>query len=318
MKPVIASGIVALAMMVLFADVVSGQNYPNKSLRIVTAGLGGGSDFAARVIAQGITGPLGQPVIVDNRSSNIVGDIVAAAPPDGYTLLVIGSSFWIAPFLQKTSYDPVRDFSPITLAERSPNVLVVHPSVPAKSVKELIAFAKAKPGALNYGSSAPGSSSQLAGELFKAMAGVNIVNVPYKAMGLALNDLLGGQVQLIFGASAVAPHIKTGKLRALAVTTAAPSSLFPDLPTVAATIPGYEAVSVTGVLAPSKTPATVVNRLNQEIVRSLNTEDTKQKFFNLGAESVGTTPAQLAAAIKSEMASMGKIIKDTGIGIEGG
>jgi tripartite-type tricarboxylate transporter receptor subunit TctC len=306
-------GMFSVGLMVLGAGVVSGQAYPNKPIRIVTAAVGGGSDFTSRLIAQGISVPLGQPVIVDNRSVGISApEIVAKALPDGHTLLF--GSFWIDTLLYKAPYDPVRDFSPITLATRSPNILVVHPSVPVKSVKELIALTKAKPGELNYGSGGPGSTPHLAGELFKAMAGVNIVHIPYKGSGAALLDVIGGQVQLMFATAASAmPQVKGGKLRALAVTSAQPSALAPGLPPVAGSLPGYEATLILGMFAPAKTPGTIINRLNQEIVRVLNTAEAKEKFLNAAAEIVGSSPAELAGTMKAEMARWGKLIKDTGI-----
>ena len=314
----IVAGAIPAGLIMLAADVASGQDYPNKPIRIVTTTAGGGNDFAARLIAQGLTVNLGQQVIVDNRSSTVVpGDLVAKAPPDGYTLLVAGGTFSIGPLLQKAPYDPVKDFAALTLAARAPLVVVVHPSSTAKSIKELIALAKANPGGLNYGTPGIGSSAHLSAELFKAMAGVNIVHIPYKGAGPATNDLLGGQVQLAFGnATSVTPHVKSGRLRALAVTTAEPSMLYPALPTVAASLPGYESASLVGIFVPAKTPAALVNRLNREIVRILNQADVKEKFFNSGVEVVGSSPAEFAATIKSEIARMGKVIKDVGIRAE--
>ena len=217
----------SVSLLVLSAGAVSAQNYPNKPIRIVTATPGGSGDFVARLIAQGISSPLGQNIVVENRATIMSGELVSKAPPDGYTLLVIGGLFWIGPLLQKIPYDPVRDFSPIALLVNTPNILVVHESVAAKSVKELIDLAKARPGALNYASAGAGSSPHLAAELFKAMAGVNLVEIPYKGNAAGLNDLIGGQVQVMFpSAATVTPHVKSGRLRALAVTPRSrPSSL---------------------------------------------------------------------------------------------
>ncbi len=228
----------SFGIMFLGAGFVSGQNYPTKPVRIVTSGIGGGNDFVSRLIAQGVSGPLGQQVIVDNRPSGVIpGDIVAKAPPDGYTVLIASGSLWILTLLQdNVPYDPVRDFAPISSIDRDSNVLVVIPSLPAKSVKELIALAKARPGELNYASTATGASGHLSAELFKAMAGVNIVRIPYKGNAQAFTDLIGSQaqVQLMFpSAGSVATHVKSDRLRALAVTAAQPSALFPGLPTVA-------------------------------------------------------------------------------------
>ena len=294
------------------------QNFPTKPVRIVTLEPGGGTDFAARLIAQGLADKFGHPVIVDNRGGAngiIAVQVVARASPDGYTLLLNGSPVWLLPFLQDSvPYDPLKDFSPIVLVTSAPNVLVVHPSSSANSVKELITLAQSMPGKLNYGSAATGGSPHLAGELFKSMAGVNIVRITYKGAALALNDLLGAQIQLMFPTAAtVAPHFKSGRLRALAVTSAQPSALLPGLPTVAAALPGYESGSALGVFAPAGTPAAIIGRLNQEIVRVISRSDVKEKFFSAGVETVGGTPADFLATIKSEMSRMGKVIKDARI-----
>lgn len=308
-----------VALMTLGAPWVSGQSYPNKPIRLVTSEPGGGTDFAARTIAQGLTGPLGQPVIVDNRGSggNISGEIVARAAPDGYTLLVTGGSFWVGPLLRKAPYDPIKDFAPISLLMNSPYVLVVHPAVQAKSVKDLIDLAKARPGALNYAATSIGGSPHVAGELFKSMAGVNIVTVPYKGTGPGLIGLMGGEVELAFApVSAVAGHIKSGKLRALAVTSANPSALAPGLPPISATVPGYESGGPIAMFAPPKTPAAILNRLNREVASVLHHAAMKEKLFNIGMESVGSSPEQLAALVKSEMARLGKVFREAGIRLE--
>jgi tripartite-type tricarboxylate transporter receptor subunit TctC len=216
--------------------------------------------------------------------------------------------------LESTAYDPLRDFLPIAMLASSPQVLVVHPALSAKSVKELIALAKSTPGKLNYASANAGSSSHLPAELFKSMAGVDIVRVAYKTTAGALTGGIAGETQLQFtSGSSVTPHIKSGRLRALAVTSAEPSQLFPGLPTVAATLPGFEAITSQGTFAPARTPAAVVNRLNQEIVRAMNKPEVKDQLFSAGSEVVASSTGQLAAAMKSEMASMGKVIKDVGI-----
>ena len=311
------AGIVWVGLMVMGAGAVSGQEFPTKPIRIVAGSPGGGGDLASRLIAQGISGPLGQQVIVDNRG-NATGEIVSKALPDGYTLLVDSGGFWISPFIQKMSYDVVRDFSPLAMLTTSPNILVVHPSVAANSVKELIALAKAKPGTLNYGSAGQGSSPHLATELFRSMTGVNLVHVPYKGAGPAVIDLIGGQIQMMIGsAPSVTPNIKAGKLRPLAVTSAQPSALAPGLPTVAASgLPGYEAATLMGMFAPAKTPASVISRLNREIVRALNQPDIKEKLFNGGSEVVGSSVEEFAVKLKSEMAKWGKLVKDAGIKVD--
>jgi tripartite-type tricarboxylate transporter receptor subunit TctC len=311
--------ICVVIMMVIGAGVVSGQDYPNRPIRIVTGAAGGGGDFAARLIAQLLTGRLGQQVIVENRggaSGIIAAQTVAKAPPDAYTLLLYTGTFWILPFLRdNVPYDPVRDFSPISMTNRVPNILVVHPSLPVKSVKELIALAQNRPAELNYASVGVGGGAHLAGELFKAMAGVNMVHVPYTGTGPAVNALVGGQVQLMFpNAASVMPHVNSGRLRALAVCSAEPSELAPGLPTVAASgLPDFESVLMLGIFAPAKTPATLINRLNKEIVQGLNGADVRAKLLAAGVEPVGSSPEQFAAMIKSEMARMGKVIKDAGI-----
>ena len=308
--------IIVAIMPLLVATNVCAQDFPNKPIRIVTSAAGGGSDFVARLVAQGISPLLGQPVIVDNRGGGgtVTGEMVARSTPDGYTLLLIGSNFWIVPLLQKTSYDPVQDFSPISLAATDPNVLVVHPSVSARSVKELIALAKAKPGTLNYAAGTTGSNPHLAAELLKSMAGINLVRIPYKGTSAALNDVLAGQVQLMFASAAtVAPHLKSERLRALAITSAQPSALAPELPTMAATLPGYEVVGPAAIFAPAKTPTATVMRLNREVVRYLQTSEAKERLRSIGSEVTASSPEALAVAMKSEMARLGKVIKEAGI-----
>lgn len=295
------------------------QTYPNRPVRIVTSPAGGGNDFAARLIAQGLSGPLGQQVIVDNRAGGVVpGDVAARSKPDGYALLVAGGTFTIGPLLEKTPYDPVRDFEPITLIGVAPNVLVVHPSLPAKSVKELIALARSRPGDLNYSAATPGSQSHLAAELLKTMARVNIVRVAYKGTGQAVQAVLSGEVQVLFANTpSVGPHVKAGKLRALAVTGLKPSPHFPSLPTMSdAGLRGYEVISMDGIYAPAKTPREIVTRLNQEIVRVITSPEVKQKFFDAGVEVVGTSPEAFAQRIKAEMDQWAKIIQAGGIKVE--
>ena len=299
----------------------SAQDYPRKPVRIVTVEPGGSGDFAARLVAQGLAGSLGQPVIVDNRGGAngvIAITTVSKALSDGYTLLIYNSGMWILPLMQSVPYDVARDFVPITLTVSFPNILVVHPSITAASVRELISLLKSRPGEFSYGSAGMGQSTHLAGELFKIMAGVNVTHVPYKGGGPALNDLIGAQVQLMFAtAASVSPHVAAGRLRALGVTSLQPSPLLPGLPTVAASgLPGFESVSNQGILAPAGTSATIVRRLHEEIVRVLNTPDVRERFLKTGAEVVGSTPDQLAAAIKSDVTRMGKVITDARMRID--
>jgi tripartite-type tricarboxylate transporter receptor subunit TctC len=305
--------------LVLNSGAVSGQDsYPSRVVRIVTPATGGGSDVLSRLIAPGLTGRLGQQVIVDNRGA-IASEIVAKAPPDGYTLLINGSPLWLLPLLRPhMPWDAVRDFAPITLAVSSPSMLVAHPSLPVKSVKELIALAKAKPGQLNYAAGTIGAAPHLAGELFKFMAGVSMVRVPYKGSGPGLIGVMTGEVELMFpGAASAWGYVKQGKLRGLAICSAQPSELFPGLPTVAASgLPGYESVSPQGIVAPARTPATIINRLNQEIVRVLNSAEVKERLANSGIQVVGSSPEEFAATMKSDMARIGRLIKDAGIRAE--
>jgi len=309
---------ISLAATVLGADIIFGQTYPNKPIRIVTAEAGGPADSIARIIAPEMSGALGQPVIVDNRGGEVIpGEIVSKAPSDGYTLLVIGSNLWLGSLLQKTPYDPIRDFSAISLIVVTPSILLVHPTLPIKNVKELIAMAKSRPGALNYSSSVAGSAPHLAAELFKAMAGVNIVRIPYKGTAPALNGLLSGETQMYFSTLQIPPGIvKSGKVRILAVTSANPSALVPGVPTVAATLPGYESKTMRGIFAPAQTPTSVINRLNSEVVRVINEANVKQQFLSLNAEPVGSTPGKFAAEMQEDMAKTGKLITNIGISAE--
>jgi tripartite-type tricarboxylate transporter receptor subunit TctC len=315
LKPRLVAAMISIGLMVLGAGVVCGQNYPNKPIRILSAEVGGGADFVARIVAQHISGPLGRQVVVENRPSRLIGEIALKATPDGYTLLLASSTFLFAPLFGETPYDPVKDFLPISMLAKAPNVIVVHPSVPVTSVKELIALAKARPGALNYGSGGTGSSLHLAAELFKQMAGVDIARIAYKGAGPAMNDLIGGQVQMVFAtAGSVTAHVKSGRLKALAVTSLQPSALTPGLPTVAASgVPGYEVEAIYALVAPAKTPAAIIKQLNQVIVLVLNEADLKEKFLNAGIEAAPNSPVELAAKIKSEIAKIARLIKDEGI-----
>lgn len=305
-----------LTVAAILVGPAAAQDYPNKPIRIVTAGIGGGIDFASRLMAQGLSANLGQQVVVDNRVGVLSVEIVPKAPPDGYTLAINGSVIWLLPFLRDhVPWDPLKDLAAITMLASSPNVVVAHPGVAANSIKELVALARAKPGFLNYATSGTGTTNHISGELFKSMAGVDIVRVNYKNVAPALTDLLAGQVQLMFlNVPAVVPHAKSGKLKALAVTSARASALLPELPTVAASgVAGYESVSVIGMFAPAATPAALVNRLNLESKRALDRPDVKEKFFNAGVETVGSSPQEFTARIRSEMGRLGKVIKDAGI-----
>src|SRR5262245_14846998 len=311
--------ILAVGLALLGAGEVAGQAYPTKPIRIVTAPAGAGNDFMARVIAQGLTGSLGQQLVVDNRPAAILGELVAKAPADGYTLLAVGSVLWLTPLLQdNVPYDPVKDFASISITGRSLNLLVVHPSVAANSVKELVALARAKPGQLNYASGGTGASNHLAAELFKSMAGINLVRIPYKGSGPAVNDLLSGQIQVMFPTTAAGlPHVRSGRLRALGVTSLQPSALAPGLPTVAESgVPGYESVVIYALFAPAKTPAIIIKRLHDDLARYLKSAAATERLFNAGVEAVASSPRELATEMESEMTRMGKVIKEARIRAE--
>ncbi len=295
------------------------QSFPTKAVRVVTGDPGGGTDFVGRLVAQVLGNALGQPMIVENRggaSGILAAQSVAKAAPDGHTLLLYGNRIWILQYLRDdVPFDAVKDFSPITLAVRSPNILVLHPAVPIDSVRALIASAKARPGSLNYAATGSGTPNHMAAELFRAMAGVDLVRINYKGTSAAMNGLLRNDVQIMFATvAAVLSHIKAGKLKVLGVTSAQPSALLPDVPTVAASgLPGYESGSAYGYFAPAGTSTTVITRLNQEIAGILRRTDMREKLLGAGVESVGSTPEEFAAVIKSEMTRMGKVIKDAGI-----
>jgi tripartite-type tricarboxylate transporter receptor subunit TctC len=240
---------------------------------------------------------------------------VAKAAPDGYTILIHNNTVWISPLLDKVPYDHEQELAPVSLTSRSPNILAVHPSLPVNSVRELIALAKAKPGEINYASGPVGASNHLAAELFKALAGVNLVRIGYKGGGPALNDLVSGHVPVMFATTgSVTAHVRSGRLKGLAVTSAQPSALAPGLPTVAAAgVPGYVSEAIYGMFAPAKTPASIISRLHQETARYLGMPETKERFFNSGVETVGSSPQEFAAVIKSETIRLGKVIKSAGI-----
>lgn len=287
------------------------QTYPAKTVRIVTTPPGNATDLLARLVAQQLAAKLGQPFVVDNRG--IAGvESVARAPADGHTLLLYTSPLWLmGVFGDEVAWDTLRDFAPITASTSTPNVLVVHPSLPAKNVKEFIALARARRADLNYASGSTGSSAHIAAEMFKSMARVDMVRINFKGTGPALTSLMSGEMQVMFPAAGSAmPHVKSGRLRALGVTSAEPSGLAPGLPTVAsAGLPGYESVSMSGFFAPAKTPPAVLNLLHQEIVRVLKTPEHKDKLFEMGLEVVGNTPADFTAFIKSEMGRVATIAR---------
>lgn len=315
----------AAAALTLACAGASAQTYPAKPIRLVVPYPPGGPlDIMARAIGQKLTEAWKQPVVVDNRAGaggNIGADLVAKSPADGYTLLMGAvATHAINPGLySKLPYDPVKDFTPVALVAQVPNILVINPSVPAKSVRELIALARAKPGYLNFGSGSTGSTGHLAGELFNTMAGVQMVHIPYKGAAPAMADLLSGQVQLMFDNLANAlPNVKAGRLRALAVTTLARSAAMPDLPTVAESgLPGFDLTTWFGLMVPAGTPPEIVARLNAEIVRALNAKDMRERLQKMGAEPpADNTPEHFAAFIGTEAAKYAKVVKDSGAKVD--
>jgi tripartite-type tricarboxylate transporter receptor subunit TctC len=312
-----AAKIFCLTLALPAAGAVSAQDYPQKPIRIYTSAAGGAVDSISRLIAQGITGPLGQPVVIDNRGGSgvIPGELTSKAPPDGYTLAMQTGTLWLSQlFEEKLPYDTFRDFAPIMLVAHSPSVLVVNASLPVKSVKELIALARARPGDLNYAKISTGAPNHLGAELFNAMARVRIVAISYRGTPMAVADLVSGQVHVMWATIQTSgPHVASGRLRALAVTSAEPSPLLPNLPTVAAAgLPGYVVQANYAFVAPARTPDAIIARLHQETARVLRTPAAKERLAGIGADPVVSTPAELTAIMKSELATMGKIAKETG------
>jgi tripartite-type tricarboxylate transporter receptor subunit TctC len=302
-------------IMMVAAGALHAQNFPNRLIRVVTTEVGGASDLATRIMAQALSVNLGQSAIVENRG--IIGvEIVSQATADGHVLLHYTSPLWIIPlFRANTPWDPLRDFVPIALTVNSPNLLAVHPSLPVKTVPQLVALAKARPSALNYASSSSGSGNHLAAELFKSMTGTKIERIAFKGAGAAVNAVMGGQIDLMFPtAGSVTQIIKQGRLRALAVTSLEPSAVVPGLPTMAqAGVPGYESQSRTALFAPAKTPPAVIARIHAEVTRALNQAEVRERLFAAGLEVIASTPQEAVAVIKSEMARMGKLIDDAGL-----
>ena len=300
------------------------QEYPTKPIRFIAPNLPGGpTDILARIVGQKLTESMGQPVIVENRAGaagNIGTEIAAKAPPDGYTLVTGNNATFGAnvSLYKRLGFDPIKDFTPVVLVATQPNILVVHPSLPAKSVKELIALAKARPGELNYSGSGVGAAAHLAAELFKSMTGTNIVHISYKSAAPALTDLIAGQTQLMFAtALSVTPHIKARQVRAIAVTTAKRSKLYPELPTIAeAGVPGFEATTWHGVLVPAGTPATIVERLNSEINKMLQSADVRDRLAGLGAEIVGGSSREFADHIRHEIPKWAKVVKSINVHLD--
>lgn len=313
----------ALISAAAFAPAYAQQPYPAKPIRIISPfAPGGGNDILCRTIAQKLTDNIKQQVIVENRpgANGIIGTEAAArAAPDGYTIVLIPSGHAVnASLHRKLPYDSIRDFTPITLVGSSPLILAVHPSVPAKSVKELAALAKARPEQLTYGSAGIGSSGHLGGALFETLTGAKMVHVPYKGMALAVSDLMGGQVSLVFGTSlSVMPHVRSGRLRALATTGAKRSPALPELPTVAeAGVAGYEASLWYGFVGPARIPNDIVRRLNGEIVAVLKSAEVRERLASQGVEASPSTPEAFAQLMVSDLDRWAKVVQRAGIRLE--
>ena len=297
------------------------QNYPTKSIRlIIPYAPGGPNDIFGRMMAQKLAEAFGQQVVADNRggASGVIGtELVARAAPDGYTLLLGGAAlFSMNPvLLAKLPYEPLRDFAPVSLIASTPFILVTHPLLPVKNVQDLIALAKSRPGQLNFGSAGAGGPPRLAAELLKIMAGIDMVHVPYTGGAPALTATIAGEVHLFFPSIAPAlPLVKDGKLKGLAVTSATRSAVVPEYPTIAESgLPGYAIGNWFAVAVPAATPKPIVARLNAELVKALNLGDVRKRFIDLGADPIGSTPDELAAYIRSELAKWGKVIKAAGI-----
>lgn len=319
MKQILAV-MLSVSAIVASSDAAAQSSYPTKPVRIIVGfPPGGPSDIVARLLGQKLAGTLGKAILIENvpgAAGNIGADRVAKAAPDGYTLgLPNMAQIVINPSLYKLPYDPVRDFAPITQVATSWAVLVVHPSLPAKSVRELVMLAKARPGELTFASGGSGNQVHLAGELLKSMAGIDISHIPYKGAPLAIPDLMSGRVTMMFMPISVAlPPVRQGKLRALAVTSLQRSATVPDLPTMNESgFPGFETSSWFGLLAPAGTPATIIRKVHLETVKVLAPPDVRAKFADLGMDVVGNSSEEFAAVIKSEIPKWAKLIKESGI-----
>ena len=311
----------ALALWLAAGGADAQQQYPNRPIRLVVPfAPGGGTDIIARVMAQKLSEAFGQSVVVDNRGGaggTIGAEIAAKATPDGYTMIMVSGSYAVNAGLYKLPYDPLNGIDTVSLVGTGPFIVALHPSVPANNVKELIALAKAKPGTINYASTGTGGITHMATELFRLMANVNLVHVPYKGTGPALNDVIGGQIHLLFGAMlATLPHVKSGKLKGLAVTGPKRSGAAPEMPTVAESgLPGYDVTLWYGVWGPKGLPKSVSSRWHAELVKVLQSPDMKSRLTSEGLEAVGSTPEAFRAHLRLETAKWAKVIKDANVKI---
>jgi tripartite-type tricarboxylate transporter receptor subunit TctC len=323
LRSLLPGGCLAVSLLVAadaFAQTTPRQPYPSRPIRLISPyAPGGGSDTLARIIGPKLTESFGQPVIIENRpgaAASIGAEAAAKATPDGYTLLVTPSAaLTINPHIYpRLRYDPIRDFAPITIATNSPYLLVAHASIPVANVKELIAYARARPGQLSYSSSGNGSSTHLAGVLFSQLANIQLLHVPYKGAAPAIVDLLGGQIHMRFSSVVpVLPHVRSGKLRAVGISSAKRYAPLPDIPPISESgLPGFVVDAVYGILAPARTPQPIVAKLNSEIVRHLKSDDLRAKMAAEGAEVIASTPEELARFIREDLARWAKPVKDSG------
>jgi len=319
-----AAGVTGLAigMMLVCADCVA-QTFPARAIRVIVPfAPGGGTDILIRTVSPRLSEALGQQLVIDNRAgggSTIGSELAAKAPPDGYTLLMVDTSFTTNPSLySKLPYDSARDFAPVSLMAAAPVILIVHPSVPVKTVKEFVALAKSKPGQLNFASGGPGSSTHLGGELLKLVAGIDLVHIPYKGTGPAVADVLGGQVVMMFaGISSVKQHVAVGRLRAIAVTGQKRSPAMPEVPTfIESGLRGVDSGTYWGCLAPAATPKDIVNKLSTTIANVLKMGDIEKRLSDLGFDAIGGTPDQFATIIRSETEKWARVIKSAHVKLD--
>ncbi|HYH40910.1 MAG TPA: tripartite tricarboxylate transporter substrate binding protein [Burkholderiales bacterium] len=310
----------AIVLLLVVAPAAVAQSYPVRPVRLVVPyPPGGPTDFVARTVGQKLSQFLGQQIVVDNRpgAGTIIGsELVARAAPDGYTILFgTGGGTFLAPLmLPNVPYDPMRDFAPVTMLVQSPQVLVTHPSLAARSIAELVTLAKAKPGALNFASVGTGTSPHLGGELFQSLTGTKIVHVPYKGTAPALADLISGQVQMMFSSMpTVLAHVKAGRLRLLGVGGTKRSAVIPDTPAISEVVPGFELITWYGIFAPIRTPAAIVRRLNTEIVKVLNDPESRERLEAQGLEPAPMTPQELKAYTEQDTLRWARLIKAAGI-----
>lgn len=312
----LARRLVTGAAICALASSALAQSYPSRPVRILTAEPGGGSDIASRILAPALTARLGQQVIVENRVGGvIISELAAKATPDGHTLLVYSNALWLLPYMRTETPYALSDFKPISLLVSAPMLLTVHPSVPAQSAEEFIALTRSKPGAYSYASGPIGASPHLAGELFKAMAGVDLLHVPFKGVGLAINDVIGARVNMMFlSTGSSSAHVKAGRLRALAVTSMKPSPLAPGVPTLTSSgVPGYEMLTIFGLFVQAKAPAATLARLQSDVIGAMQSAEVKDRFGGINMEAVGSSSAEFMAVMRGEMDRLGKVIKERGI-----